>query len=467
MSTLFKPEDEVFVIYDKDFIAQRDLDNKLLSLLSCIHLGASLDGEYVTTIEHTVMSMGYKPDSHKGKINEHVISLLEWLETENRIFILPKSIHDIRATDIFTIKINLDNNIFDRDEDKQFVTFTKSEFRAIASANTKSDKSLVMRVWLNIKKRWDMTDKTPYARPSQKTIAKECGISKGSQTDNPIEDLKTVKLLYEHITGSYVVPSGSKEGNRVNAPNVFSNSPIDPYVANRYMLDWYRERYKETLDKFDPVARPGAKIKRDKIYQEQMEARAIHEIEGYEMEQAFLEKEYPKIAKTNKDVWGEPPPPTHVPLDVADNDPAALDEAEPEEDADQVLADDLNHFEEVENLRQKEKDAEIRYFKDICNYLQKNEFNSALKPEHMHHLLNRVTKFFKTEFFDGGKNTDRIDDFYLNQATLFRDYLTLNWQDDAEDQMLYGTRDEKMHKTNMLIDYWEAVLKDQIEEKSA
>lgn len=272
MGVVFKEPNEIFVGFYHSYISDKKVDSKMISLLACIRFGSSLSGEYTTSIEYLVKKMGYKPDRNKGKINDKIVYLLEQLELHNHIFILPKSLAEIKNTEVFTIQINLNNNIFDvfetdrkKRQHKNFVMLYQYEYEKIISIDSKSNKSSIVRTFLNIKKHWDMSDDSSYSHPYYGTLAKECNITSISQIIGYIKDLKNVGLLpYSYCSGSYLTKSGKRE----NAFVIFSRSPIDSRAADEYTRQAILYDKKIKITHFDPVAKPGAKVRRDKISQE-------------------------------------------------------------------------------------------------------------------------------------------------------------------------------------------------------
>lgn len=210
---------------------------------------------------------------------------------------------------------------------------------------------------------------------------------------------------------------------------------------------------------------------------------AKHEQEGFELHNEMLSNAFPEIFGEPDDestvdaadidvdgssndtyIWGTPKSDYVSVLDenFDDEDESESVGEPPDISADDSIVDGLNYMEEIENRRE----DDTNYFKHICEYLKKNEYGSELEPKYMHILLDRVRKFFNCEYFDFGKDREKIDDFYMWKAVQFRDYWVCEWEDDFEAQLL-GQQDISMDKVNYLMSYWEDMLNKQINQKGA
>mgnify|MGYP001194609836 CR=1 FL=1 len=246
-------DNELFIMYDKDFITREDIDNRLLLIIAFLRIRASGKGIIGTTIENIVKNIGYIPNRHKGKINDIIINQLKWLETNNYIFVYT-DLNQLSQKVYFEIEINNDNNIFDmREKDnngnvimnelgepklKTHVVLTDKEFDKIVTTKTQINKSVLLRVFLNIKKRINFNDAAPkICYPSQALIAKDCCLNKGYSINKAIKELVNMGILFEHVTGGY------KIGNKIiNANNVYALDPKELKDANEIMLEYYNNK---------------------------------------------------------------------------------------------------------------------------------------------------------------------------------------------------------------------------------
>lgn len=220
-------------MYDKNFISRPNIDNKLLLIMAFLRIRASGKGIIGTTIENIVENIGYIPNRREGKINDTVIKLLKWLEENNYIFI-STDVSKISQKAYFEIEINSDNNIFNMlftgDGDnkdtklKPYVLLTDKEFKKIVKTNTKVNKGILLRVFLNIKKRISFDDKAiKICYPSLSLIAKDCGIPKGGTVYNSIKELINIGLLFEYDVGK----CKTKDGKLLNVNKVYSLEELD------------------------------------------------------------------------------------------------------------------------------------------------------------------------------------------------------------------------------------------------
>ena len=178
-------------------------------------------GQLNTTIDILVKSIGYIPNYHKGKINETVLQQLNYLVHEKYIT-TSISLDVVKPKECFTISINGENNIFDmstgKNETKPFVMLTYHEFEVITQTKTTSDKGILIKAFLHIKKRINLNNYSEqFTYCSQELLSKECGTSRGYSIQTPINDLVSIGVLYEYTTGSYTDLNGTKR----NAPNIY------------------------------------------------------------------------------------------------------------------------------------------------------------------------------------------------------------------------------------------------------
>lgn len=264
---------EPYVMFDKDFIVRKDIDNKLLLVMAYLRFKASTDGEVTLTIDLLVRSLGYVPNTHRGKINEAIITQLKWLQFNNYIFI-KGDIDKVRSKECFVIKINNQNNIFDmrfeneqgKYQDKPFVILTQSEFNLMTQNNneTKTDKGILVRVYLNIKKKIFLNSVGAHlAYCSHNSLCRQCNISTTGTVNNAIKELVKMKLIYEHVTGSYI----DQQGNVRNANNVYAleENEMNHKYCDEVMKEYIREEKGIDIDNFLPVASKKVKQKVNKV----------------------------------------------------------------------------------------------------------------------------------------------------------------------------------------------------------
>ncbi len=259
--------DDVFVMFKNEFIKSKEIKNKLLMIMAYIRLNASALGSLGTSIDLLVKSIGYKPDNHKNRINDFIRSQMQWLERNNYIYILA-DINKVNSKECFMIKINDEHNIFDMNYDDNgkiktfpFVMLTYQEFNTIVGSKTMVDKALLLRIFLVIKSHINWDESTAnYTYISQDTVAKECNISStGGTVNSAIKELVDLKILYEHITGSYL----DHKNNRRNANNYYAveKNQLDHNLCDEAAKQFLASRG-ITIDKFDDITKPNMRKKK-------------------------------------------------------------------------------------------------------------------------------------------------------------------------------------------------------------
>lgn len=247
-------DENLFVMYEKEFIKRKDIDDRVLLVLAFLMLNVNARGKVGTTLENIINNIGYIPNRNSGKINDIIIGQLKWLQKNKYIFI--NTGETITPKGYLEIQINKRNNIFDMKtidsngeiKTKPHVSLTEREYKKITTSKTKANKGILIRVFLSIKSYISFDKYSPnICFPSQLTIAKNCGLkSVGYTVNNAIKELVKMRILFEHVTGGYK----DKDGNVRNANNVYAVEPAQLKVANQIMLDYYNGQKGLKIDKF-------------------------------------------------------------------------------------------------------------------------------------------------------------------------------------------------------------------------
>ena len=205
------------VIFSKDFIKQkRNKKEKLLLVSSYLKLNSPLSGNIGLSINILVEKIGYKPDTHEGKINDKIkASLSSLVKTqdiciESRLSWRAKEkwkqvdtlINDLKATDCAIIHINEDSKLFYPED--QYVVLTDTEFTTITQSCVKTDREDILNAYLNIKKFMSFDkDSKQLCYPSHTTLCKDCNISSTGAMNNIINDLIDIGMIYKYNSGKY------------------------------------------------------------------------------------------------------------------------------------------------------------------------------------------------------------------------------------------------------------------------
>jgi hypothetical protein len=296
--------------YKHSFIINPDIKdkildlNKLLLVMAYIQFNVNRKNKLYISIDMIVKGIGYKPNTRPRMINEKVINQLLWLETHNHICICTENISKINSKECFLITVSeFENDIFDMRtrnnsnelvlkkylnsditidknnrmlyEHDKFVLLEDYEFEAITtlqSIDKKTDfssgkdkidtnKDIMLRVFLNIKKRICMSDDTPkICYVTHKKLCSDCSITSTGSVNKAICDLEKLGILYVYRTGSYVV-----DGETRNMFNYYAvdKKELDEAYCDAEAKQWLKDHRGIEVKKFDPIAKPNTKKKVD------------------------------------------------------------------------------------------------------------------------------------------------------------------------------------------------------------
>ncbi len=238
-------EKDTFIMFSKDFIKRKDIPDKLLLILAYLRIYSAKNGIISTSINFICNKIGYKPNRNKGKINDQVITVLEWMHNQSYI-ILKRDIKQLDPKECFVIEINIKNNIYEQESD--YVILTENEFDKIAEYTTKKNKEDLLKVYLNIKKfmNFDKTS-TPLCYPSHLTLCRDCNITSSGTMSNLIHELLAIGILYTYNTGKYL--DNNKHIKQSN--NIYALSEAD--LEGQYCEELIRSYYSLqglTIEKF-------------------------------------------------------------------------------------------------------------------------------------------------------------------------------------------------------------------------
>jgi hypothetical protein len=208
---------KAFININKDLLVKKGVDKKLLLVMAFLRFNASITGKVTFSINYLVKSLGYTPNSRKGKINDEVFNQLLFLEENNYISILTNT-KVVKPNDCFQIQI-IDSIFFE--PKKNYVVFKEEEFEKITSAWS-VDQGTLLSVFLNIKKmiNFDPFNTRPkVAFPALRTVQKNCNIKTVSSVNNAINELERIGLLFIYRSGTYI-----HDGKVKNAPNLYATN---------------------------------------------------------------------------------------------------------------------------------------------------------------------------------------------------------------------------------------------------
>lgn len=125
----------------------------------------------------------------------------------------------------------------------------------------KTDKGIMLRVFLNIKKHINMDTVDPcVCFAPHKTLCDNCDISTTGTINNAIQDLLKLGILFVHETGSYL-DNNKKPVNMVNYYAVDKKQLDEQYCIN-CAKQWLKDNRGIDVDHFNPVVKPNSNAKK-------------------------------------------------------------------------------------------------------------------------------------------------------------------------------------------------------------
>lgn len=206
----------------------------------------SIEGYVNLTIKDFILYYNFAPNRNKGRINEKVYSTLQLMIDREFIRYVGcfsngglASLSDVDCNMMFTVQlINIDEKW---NPQSRFTKILYSEIDTLRENNVKPiDKILCL--YINIKKRISVDVEagtaTPFAYPSEETLAKECGCGV-STIKNYTHILCGIGMLYVKNYGSYM---RMKKGREVvvNSNNVYA-------LEEKYLDNSAKEGLREYL----------------------------------------------------------------------------------------------------------------------------------------------------------------------------------------------------------------------------
>ena len=287
--------DRLFVPFRHSFILSHDHKdvqfnlNKILLIMAYLKLNSNSKNQLGTSIDMIVKSIGYSPNTRPNRINDIIKNQLRWLESHNYIFILDGiSIFELNSKECFIIVIISENDVFDmrkKDEDgysilndknsyqyDKFVMLEDYEFEAISTLNSRigkidysdkdnenkinTDRAILLRVFLNIKKHINMNDLTPkVCFATHKTLCRDCNVTTTGTINNAIWDLVKLEILSVFETGSYIDSAGKRQ-NMVNYYAI-DKDELDQKYCIASAKQWLKENKGIIVHKFAPIMKPN------------------------------------------------------------------------------------------------------------------------------------------------------------------------------------------------------------------
>lgn len=190
--------------------------------------------------------IGYSPDHRKGRMNDQILEVLDWLQERDAIYIntVEFPLHDrdvkdgkkkIKRNDCFVVQVNNESELFNPDD--TFVFLTETEFNTITQKVTTYDKQDILNVYLNIKKYINFDSySVQLCYPSHTTISKDCGLSRGG-INNIISELTALGLLYTYNSGRFEDSNG-----KIRYANNFYaiiDGVLNPEVCDEIIRNYY------------------------------------------------------------------------------------------------------------------------------------------------------------------------------------------------------------------------------------
>ena len=93
--------------YDKSILEQMNYDCKVVQILDCLYYNMTMRGVSNISIEYIALFCGYKPDSHKGKINDVIKFILHDLD-ELGYITCDCDFTKVKSTTLIRCKLNIE-----------------------------------------------------------------------------------------------------------------------------------------------------------------------------------------------------------------------------------------------------------------------------------------------------------------------------------------------------------------------
>jgi hypothetical protein len=178
------------------------------------------------SLNELVQEVGYSISSRRKSMYDDWRDILNDLIVQGYIM-SSEDILTVNPTVQFTITFYPDKNLFFTND--PFVFITKYEFDKIAGSNFTGNKSVLLGVFLYIKK-FIFNKDTGISHPTKYQIKNELGIST-STVESAISALEDISLIY--IKSGFYIEDTAEPGTYVPASNVYSlsgNIPTDIYI---------------------------------------------------------------------------------------------------------------------------------------------------------------------------------------------------------------------------------------------
>lgn len=385
--------DDAKVLFKNNFVRNKNTNCKLLLILCYIRIYASRSGTVFTSINHMVIKSGYKSNNRHDEINDKFRCELKYLIDNNFIFI-DKDIEKIKPNEMFCVLINRDNNIFD--VSNSFVLIDESEYNCLLHSTTATDKGTLLKTFLIMKssiKNSDGCEDNGVGYWSIKSIKNAVGNIKSDTTINTaIDDLKSIGLIFEYITGSYY---NENTGETLNASNVYALSQelLNNCDCDSLMKNVINQQKNIVIEKFNDITKPNTKNKDNKVDKltEQKEKCIIPCCNSSEDDFEILEgEEYNKAAKElgldgcfEEEIIKDIPESLKITAELINN--------KSQSEYDDLDLIDLNDFvdQDIQNKKEAKKQRNIQlYGFDIDNKSELDKFNRKVVNGNSHYAID-------------------------------------------------------------------------------
>lgn len=179
-------------------------------------------GQISLTLNNLLEESGYSTKSHNKSI---YLDFKEIIKTEiiNKGYATCNvDILTVNPTEMFTLQLSEKKSLFHTNDN--FVQFSIEEYEQIVHSSSKTNKSVLVGVYLFIKQYiMDYPDGMPMLKvsyPSKQQIKKGIGISSITTIENAIDTLLSIKMLY--VRTDMFIENAKIKGEYVPTRNVFA-----------------------------------------------------------------------------------------------------------------------------------------------------------------------------------------------------------------------------------------------------
>lgn len=224
---------DVYIVYDKEIVSQHSgmTDSKYLLVMGYLRKNMSSLGIIQLTINDLVVNCGYSISGGTRTNQNQFKEILKNMIKDGSICILDQiDINNININTMFKIKLSAEKCMF---QSNNFVLIGLDEFETIINSDSSNNKSVLLLVYLNIKKNiytsgFSSSESTSI---TLKLLSKNCDLSI-TTIKKAIEKLDELKLICTETVSI-------KSNDRLIKRNLFALNHDELIKGEKYFMDYY------------------------------------------------------------------------------------------------------------------------------------------------------------------------------------------------------------------------------------